>query len=231
VLRDEDWDRYFGRELGRPCFRLVSLERLDHQLEAYEDVPLWRYSNARVLGDPCGQFKHVMRHYRRYPRKVLVRKIKYRWLLAGYWEVECFPHHHARHEAQGDGFLAGASAIINSANELLRLCFLVEGQPFPYTERLLVHAWQTALGKEICPILEQSVALAVGAERRELPVWDRLDQAADMLMSSDTSEDCRRLEAACSEAMIAAGVDKGWVQADYSNIEELLLGQLGPLPG
>ncbi len=30
--------------------------------------------------------------------------------------------------------------------------------------------------------------------------------------------------------MVAAGVPEKWVEADYTNIDELLLGKLGPVP-
>lgn len=229
-LRDEDWGKYFGKDRGRPHFSLVSLGTLRQQLARHEDVLLWIYRHARVLTDPGGQFKTLMEQIGAYPRDVLIRKIKHRWLMAGYWEVECFPHHQGRHENQKDDFLAAATAVVNAANELLRLCFLVEEKPFPYTEKLLAHARHTALGRDICPILERSIALAVGADGGELSAWKRLDLAGDMLMTSDTNEDCRRLETACAKAMIAAGVDEDWVNADYANIEELLSGQLGPLP-
>ena len=230
ILRDDDWATYFGPEWGRPHFCLVPLERLRQQLEQHEDVLLWIYSHARVLKDPGAQVKELMRHFGSYPRDVLTRKIKHRWLMAAYWEVECFPHHHGQHESQEDEFLAGAAAVVNAANELLRLCFLVEGKPFPYTEKLLPHARHTGLGREICPVLERSIALTVGAAQPELAAWARLDLAADMLMASDTSEDCRTLETACAKAMIAAGVDEEWVEADFANLEELLSGELGPLP-
>lgn len=230
ILRDENWGRYFGTDWGRPHFRLVPLERLRQQLEQHEDVLLWIYSHARVLKDPGAQFKELMQHFGSYPRDVLTRKIKYRWLMAAYWEVECFPHHHERHESQKDELLSAASAVVNSANELLRLCFLVEEKPFPYTKKLLLHARHTVLGREICSILERSTALAVGAAQPELEAWARLDLAADMLMASDTSGDCARLETACAKAMILAGLDEEWVKADFANIEELLSGQLGPPP-
>ena len=42
------------------------------------------------------------------------------------------------------------------------------------------------------------------------------------------SEEAKRLQDGCSAAMIAAGVDGGWVKADYNNVDELLQGRLGP---
>jgi len=38
------------------------------------------------------------------------------------------------------------------------------------------------------------------------------------------------MERAAQEAMLARGVDAGWIEADYGNIDELLTGQLGPVP-
>ncbi len=38
------------------------------------------------------------------------------------------------------------------------------------------------------------------------------------------------LEKAGYEAMIAAGVEPQWVEADFDNIDDLLLGRLGPPP-
>lgn len=51
-----------------------------------------------------------------------------------------------------------------------------------------------------------------------------------ILCCGDLSEQAEEFENACFQAMIDAGVDPEWVEADYENIEELLLGRLGPLP-
>jgi hypothetical protein len=51
-----------------------------------------------------------------------------------------------------------------------------------------------------------------------------------MLECADTNQDAARLQEACAAAMIAAGVEPEWVEADYYNIDELLNGMLGPPP-
>ena len=68
---------------------------------------------------------------------------------------------------------------------------------------------------------------AVGADGSGLSSWQRLEKAFQTLCCSETSAECRRLEQACAKAMIDAGVDPKWVEADYNNIDELLLGKLG----
>jgi hypothetical protein len=49
-------------------------------------------------------------------------------------------------------------------------------------------------------------------------------------MFSDLPAEAKPMWEACTKAMIAAGVDPQWVEADYANIDELLLGELGPMP-
>jgi hypothetical protein len=225
VPRDGDPKRYFGAERGNPHFSLIPIEAVERQFRDYDDVPLWLWTNAKILTDPGDQLRRVVEGFAGYPREVLVRKIKYRWLLAGYWEIDVTPHHPSCDEE----LLPAATAMVNAVNELLRVFFLVEGKPFPYPSKLMRLAAQTALGREFLPMLQRVVDLVVGRGCAELDPWERLDRAFTMLaMSSDPH--CRRLERACGRAMIAAGVDPAWVAADYDNIDELLLGRLGPVP-
>lgn len=226
VLKGDDWDRYFGRKMGRPHFSLTGLDRVEQHFRDCDDVWMWIWLNAKVIADPAQQFQRIVNGWDGYPADVLVRKIKYRWLLAAYWEVDVFPYHHCG----DDEVLAASAAILNAVNELLRLFFLVEGRPFPYTEKLMHLAPSTVLGAELVPQLHDIVDLVVGKGMADLPVWDRLHRACELLCVSDKSEECRRLEDACAQAMVAAGVDAKWVEADYQNIDELLLGELGPMP-
>jgi hypothetical protein len=225
-LEGDDWQRYFGEGISRPHFSLVALHRVAQDFAEYRDVPLWIWTNARIITDPGDQFGRIVSTFRGYRREVLVPKIKYRWLLAAYADVDTYPHHHG----SDDDLLPGATAILATVNELLRLFFLVEGEPFPYVEKLMPLAKKTALGSKFCPVLQRAVDLAVGKEASKQPAWQRLDQAIEMLLSSDVSPDAERLHQGCAAAMIAAGVDPAWVQADYDNIDELLSGELGPAP-
>ena len=225
VVPDEWWT-YFGRDWGRPHFSLTPLETASRQIEQYEDVPLWIWTRARILIDPGDRFRRIIERFNGYPDDVRVRKIKYRWLMAGYWEVEGYPYHHNT----DDELLPATAAVVNAVNDLLRLFFLVEDRPFPYAEKLMRFAAETKLGQRFRPMLNRLVALACGDADPKKTAWQRLDETIRILCFSDESEECRRLEQACAEAMIAAGVDAEWVRADYQNIDELLLGELGPLP-
>jgi hypothetical protein len=224
VLEGDDWGRYFGKERGRPHFSVTPLEQVEQHIRAYEDVPLWIWTNAHVLQDPNDQFRRTIEKFHGYPQEVLLREIRYRWMMAGYWEVECYPHHHGPDYE----FLPGAAALLNAVNELLRLFFLVEGRPFPNTKRLMVHAEHTNLGKQFCGMLREIVSLVIAAERGESSTWDRLDRASEML--SGETRAAEELEDGCMRAMIEAGVDPQWAKADFRNIEELRSGRLGPLP-
>ncbi len=227
ILKGDDWDRYYGKAFGRPHFSLTSLEAAEGQIASYEDVPLWIWTNARVLSDPGGQFRKVRDQFDGYPQAVLDKKIKYRWMMAAYWEVDCYPYHHGE---DSEALLPAGAAVLNAVNELLRFFFLVEGKPFPYAEQLLTHAEETSLGRRFCPLLREAAELAVGARAEDRPPWERLDRAIHILSCSGLSEQEAEFENACFQAMIDAGVDPEWVEADYQNIEELLLGWLGPLP-
>ncbi len=226
VLQGDDWDRYFGRQKSRPHFSLTPLEEVERQFRDYDDVWLWIWTNAAVVADPNRQFQRIVDGFAGYPQSVLINKIKYRWLLAAYWALDVYPHNHA-----GDHDLpAAAASLANAVNEFARFFFLVEGRPFPYAEKLMPFAAQTELGREFCPMLQRAVDLVVGRTDTGLDVWHRLDRAFELLACSDLSPDCRRLEGACARAMVAAGVPEKWVEADYTNIDELLLGKLGPVP-
>ena len=219
IVGDEYRARYFGVSLGNPHFSITSLETMQERLRAYDDVALWIWTNAKVITDPGEQFGRVVASFDGYPRDVLIRKIKYRFLMSDYWAIDVYPHNHASTE----DLLAAASAIVNCANEFLRFFFLVEGRPFPYAEKLMHLGVKTQLGATFAPTLKQAVELVVGSTKPELGPWERLDQAFSLLM-------CGELEQACHEAMVAAGVDPLWAEADFDNIEELLNGSLGPVP-
>ncbi len=79
-------------------------------------------------------------------------------------------------------------------------------------------------------MFQQVVDLVVGRVARETALRDRLDAALELLVCSDRSPECERLQRACAKAMIEAGVESRWVEADYDNIDELLTGKLGPVP-
>jgi len=225
-LKGDNWDRYFGEKMGRPHFSLNSLETVERQFAQYEDVPLWIWTNARIITDPGEQFQRVRDRFHGYPKDVLVRKIKYRWLLSGYWAVDGYPGNHAG----DDEFLAAASSVLYSFQELLKMCFLVEGRPFPYPEKLMQEAETTDLGKELGPVIRRSVNLAVGKAEPDLDPWERLDRAIEPVRHQDPGTEGERLWNACARAMVAAGVDEKWVEADWENIHELLSGSLGPPP-
>ena len=227
VKRPEtDWGRYFGDEKGRPHFSVTSLRQVAENFASYRDVWLWVWTTSRVITDPGGQFGRIADGFQGYPHDVLVRKIKYHWLLAGYWSIDVFPlSSHA-----DDMLLAAAAAILNTVNEHLRVFCLVEGRPFPYTEKLMRLAGTTALGREFLPMLQFTVDLVLGRAEAERPLWDRLEKAFEILNCYDLSEENRRLCDACMKAMVAAGVEPDWAEADYDNIDELLQGELGPAP-
>ena len=226
VLAGEDWQRYYGREMARPHYSVTPLSRVEQQFREYDDVALWIWSNARILTDPGGRFQRILVGFQGYPKDVLVRKIQYHWLYAGYAGVDIYPHHHT----SDTDLLPALAAITTMVSELLRLFCLLEGKPFPYTERLMGWAETTALGREFGPLLRKATLLAAGRACPEMDAWERLDQAIEVLLSEDRSPEARALQQACARAAVAAGVDTAWVEADYDNIDELLWGELGPVP-
>ena len=224
-LPREGWECYQGAECGRPHFCLTPLEQVKRQFAEFEDVPLWIWTNARVIADPGGQFAQIRGTFAGYPREELIRKIKYHWLLYDYAVVEIYPHsHHA-----DDELLPAMTALTTAINELLKLFYLLDGGPFPYQEKLLPLADRTTLGRQFAPFFRHLIGLMAGTESPELPLWQRLDRAGFMLADYDAPE-CKRMEDACAEAMVAAGLDPAWVAADFDNIDQLLWGELGPVP-
>jgi hypothetical protein len=224
--RGGDPQRYFGEDKGYPHYSLTPLDTVERHFRDYEDVQLWVWTNAKVISDPGKQFGRLVRAFTGYPRDVLMRKLKYRWLRSEYAAIDVFPNHPSGDE----DLLPAMGALSDAIADLLRLFFLVEGKPFPYTEKLMRYAPTTALGRKWGPSLQRLVALAVGKVEPESDPWTRLDRARELLICEDTSEEARQLWEDCSQAMLAAGVEPEWVEADYHNIDELLNGELGPAP-
>ena len=145
--------------------------------------------------------------------------------MASCWQILVYPFKHRRPEDR----LAAYTSLVNSINELLRFFFLAEGRPFPYAEKLVHLAPTTPLGQQFVPFLQQILDLLVG-DGGNVELWSRLDKAIELLAVSDESAECARLEEACAEAMVSAGVEPDWVDTDFGNIGELLTGKLGPMP-
>lgn len=217
---------YFPEPAGAPHFSLIPMEDVAAQLARHEDVPMWIWAHARILTDPGGQARRLIQAHRTYPPDVLARKLKYHYLLELYWSIEVFPHHHTRE----DQLLAAATALLNSLNEQVRLFYLVEGKPFPYAEALTRHAEDTRLGRRFLPLLTEMTERIVGAAGDGAPAWQRLDGVFEELHCSDLSSVAKEYWQALDEAVVTAGIDREWVQAGLDNMDELILGDLGPPP-
>jgi len=227
VKRPEtNWERYFGSEKGRTHFSVTALDQVSGHFDGYRDVWMWVWTNAKIIKDPSGQFQSIVESFEGYPQDILVKKLKYHWLLAGYWALDVYP----LSSQENDTLLSASAGLLNSVAEHLKVCFLAEGKPFPYTEKLMRLAPYTRLGKTIVPMLQRAVDLVVGKEKSERELWERLEQAFEILTCYDVSEENRKIDDACAEALKAAGVCANWVEADYDNIDELLLGELGTAP-
>jgi len=120
--------------------------------------------------------------------------------------------------------------MLNSMNEQLRLFYLVEGKPYPYTEALTRHAGETALGRRFLPFIMETTELILAEPKSERAAWDRLDEAFRVMHCGDQSERSNEYFGAIDEAMVAAGVERAWVEFAYQNIDELFSGSLGPMP-
>ena len=93
-----------------------------------------------------------------------------------------------------------------------------------------LYADTTALGRKWGVFLQGLVELALGRAEPEQDPWTRLERARELLICEDVTEEARQLAQDCAQAMLAAGVEQSWVEADYDNIDELLNGELGPAP-
>jgi len=220
IQRDAAAKEYFGEALGNPHFSVTPLETVKAQFDAFEDVPLWIWTHARVAHDPRGQFVAIRDQFQGYPESERVRKIKYHWLAAGYFAIDMRPRGH-------DSVLPAVAGLSNAILELLRVFFLVENRPYPYPAKLLVCAKETDLGQEFCPLLSEA-AKDIAGQNSPSPAAARLQQVFERLFCANLSQDAARLQEACEAAMTAAGVPKAWVQADYENVDQLLNGELGP---
>ena len=213
---------YFGERNGGVHFSITPTERLEKKLSEYNDITMWIWQNARMVADPGMQVERVVEAYREYPEDVLVRKIKYHWLKAGYWLVDVYPHHHKA----GSDVLAAMTALANGMHEYLRVFNLVEKRPYPYPEKLMKVSGSTNLGRKFCGFFKQLGLDLVSGGRDEDEIWERLDGVFRRLCCCDLSKEAMKLWQQCQFGMIGAGVDRDWVEADYENINELLSGEL-----
>ena len=224
VLPKKGWEQYFGKEKSRPHFSLTPLDIVRKHFDEYNDVSIWIWTHAKILRDPEDRLEEIIQGFSGYPIEILIRKIKYHWLANGYWAIEVVPVDFKRK----DDLLATITGLCNSINELLRVFFLVEGKPYPYPEKLRQLAGSTKLGNRFEPMLNDCVDRVAGRVESDRDPWERLEDVFNTLYCCDITETARQLDEACAEAMIFAGLDPAWVEADYGNIGELLDGRLGP---
>lgn len=225
-LPENDWDIYFGKDVAQPHFTITPIDIIEKQFRKYDDIPLWIWSNALIINDPNNQFEKIVSSFKSYPENILKTKVKYRYMLLSYWLIDGYPHHHSRNEEM---FIASMS-ILNGIHELYRFFYLVEGKPYPYSEKLSLYVDRTKLGKRFRPFLDKITNLVLGHEVTEMDVWKRFDKAIELILYGDESPESNELYEACDKAMIDIGIDEKWVESGYDNIDELLHGDLGPVP-
>lgn len=223
--KDDDWRRYFGGD-SVPHFCVNTLESVRKQVRSYEDVPLWIWTNSKVIADPGDQFRSLFDGVTGYPRDVLVRKIKHRWLSVWYWGIEVYPFHHRN----DDQLIVATAAVVNAILDLMRVWYLVDGKPYPYTEKLPDFVGGTTLGAEFAPVVHRWLEIVVGKADGRLSAWERLDKASGLLLDDTGNPETVAIEEETTAAIITAGVGKEWMDDYFSNMDELLLGELGPPP-
>ena len=223
---ESGWEAYFGASRGRPHFSVTSLADVRRHFDTYTDPWLWVWLNARVIVDPEGQFQRIRSTFGGYPSDVLVRKVKYHWLLAGYWSICVTP----LHDTSDDSALAASTAILNTVTELLKLCFLLDGKPLPYAGKLMTLIDSTTLGRQFKPMFQHAVDLVLGKTADTGSFADRVARAFAMFNDSENCQECKRFEAAFFAKMSEIGVPADWLEADFKNIDDLLLARLGPAP-
>lgn len=225
-LPEENWGRYFGDIVGRPHFSIHPIEEIEKQIEEYQDTPIWIWTNAIIINDPNNQFTKIIDKFKGYPKDILEKKIKYRYLLANYWLIDGYPHNHSRDEE----LFSATLSLLNGINELYRFFYLVEGKPYPYTEKLSTLVIETKLGKKYKTFLNEIIDLAIGRGVENQNIWERLDEAIELILYGDISKKSEDFFNDCDNALLEAGIDKVWVKAGYDNIDELLYGKLGQIP-
>lgn len=224
---EEDFERYFGEGIDRPHFSITPIDTIKRQIENYEDIPLWIWTSCLILKDPNNQFKNIVDNFKGYPKDILIKKIKHRYLLSCYWLIDGYPQHHNRKE----DMLMASLSILNGIHELYRLFYLLDGKPYPYSEKLALYVENTKLGKLFKGFLEDIIDLVMGnSNYKDIEVWNRLDNAIERMLYGDVSKEAEYLADECDKALIEAGIDETWVQDGYDNVDELLQGFLGPTP-
>ena len=223
---ESGWEAYFGASKGRPHFSLISLADVQRHFATYIDPWLWVWLNARVIVDPGRQFQGIRSTFSGYPHDVLVRKVKYHWLLAGYWSICVTP----LRDTSNDSALAASTAILNTVTELLKLCYLLDGKPLPYAGKLMALADSTTLGRQFKPMFRRAVDLVLGKAADTDSFADRVARAFAMFNDSESCQECKQFETAFFAKMSEIGVPADWLKADFKNIDDLLLGRLGPVP-
>jgi hypothetical protein len=225
-LPEVGWDKYFGERTGQPHFTITPIDIIEKDINEYQDTALWIWTNALIIQDPNNQFKNIINKFDGYPEDILKQKIKYRYLLASYWLIDGYPHNHSKNEE----LFSAVLSLINGIHELYRFFFIIEGKPYPYSEKLPSFVAETKLGKRFKPFLDKIFNMTIGLEQGDKNVWERLDKAIELILYGNISRESVEFFDACDEAVIEAGIDEAWVKSGYDNVDELLRGELGPIP-
>jgi len=88
----------------------------------------------------------------------------------------------------------------------------------------------TTLGRQFKPMFQRAVDLVLGKAADTHRFADRVARAFAMFNDSQGCQECEQFEAAFFAKMSEIGVPTDWLKADFKNIDDLLLGRLGPAP-
>ncbi|SCG82443.1 hypothetical protein DW1_0835 [Proteiniborus sp. DW1] len=79
-----------------------------------------------------------------------------------------------------------------------------------YSEKLLLHAIETKLGRRFKPFIDKILDLVIGRGQVPENTWERLDKAIELILYGDVSPESVEFFDACDNAIIEAGIEEKW---------------------
>jgi hypothetical protein len=155
-------------------YMLYVFEEAEEKLARYDDVAMWVHGNSIVLHDPSGRYARL-RAATSYPEEVW--RAKRRELYIGMANAGGAASNPLRRGDRAAVMLTLTDAVMHA----LRLCCLLEREPFPYEKWLLRAAAETEPGRAVLPLIEELLEELRRPEIRRVEVTTRSDhRSADL---------------------------------------------------
>jgi len=144
-------------------YKVHTFDEVECLISRYEDVTMWIHRDSLILHDPTGRYHEIQKSASSYPDSVWRDRVRTHYLAA--WMGASAAGNPLRRRDRAAVVLTLADCF----TQVLRLCCLLEGLPFPYEKWLYREALRTNVGRALEPLLREFLEELLRPEIRRIP--------------------------------------------------------------